>query len=266
MHTDVLSSDCVARAEPEGRGPASSGAGPLLCTAPRARHLRRRRTLTPLPRGYVHRGDQQEPPGARPAHLCSRHQRPAGRSQRHRPASTSTRSCSPWSWSRNWRPSGTIRNSDTSPARRCGCSTSTASGSGGSTPPFRSGSSADRCGSSSTTPIPASCRPGSGSATTTPASSRWPATSRPRGTTSPSSPRTCRCGSRRRRSACSRRSTAPSWPSRLRLDRDGGTPGLAPPGGRAVRRGGHRRPGRRRAARCTPAWCSSPSAARRSAG
>ena len=68
------------------------------------------------------------------------------------------------------------------------------------------------------------CPRASGSATTTPGSSRWPATSPTRASTSRWSPRTCRCGSRRPRSGSTPRSTArrrsatptpatPAWPS-----------------------------------------------------
>ena len=48
-----------------------------------------------------------------------------------------------------------------------------------------SATTAARCGSSSTTPTPRRCPPGSGWATTTPASWRWRATSPPRAATSP---------------------------------------------------------------------------------
>ena len=117
-------------------------------------------------------------------------------------ASTSMRS-----FFRSWsspssRASAPIPSSATSPAPRCGCSTSCACCTAGSTSACRSVTTAARCGSSSTTATPRCCRPASGSVTTTRASSRSRSTCGPRAPTSRWSPRTSRCGSRRRRSGC----------------------------------------------------------------
>lgn len=87
-----------------GRRISADGTGPsareALCTSPTVRSVRTRRragsrpahrgqnrsssspSLPDLIRGGTSfRGDQHKAPYARPAHLCSRHQRPAGRSQ-----------------------------------------------------------------------------------------------------------------------------------------------------------------------------------------
>ncbi len=87
----------------------------------------------------------------------------------------------------------------TSPARRCGCSTTCASRHGRLDAPVPIGDDGGtlRVELNHTDPTLAAGRLPA-RATTTPASSRWPATSPTRAATSRSSARTCRCGSRPR--------------------------------------------------------------------
>ena len=101
----------------------------------------------------------------------------------------------------------------TSPGRRCGCSTTC----GSARPARRAG--AGRRGRRHAAGRAQPHRPAVAAGRLPPGrqrhagSSRSPGTSPPRAATSPWSARTCRCGSRRRRSASTPRSTAPSSPS-----------------------------------------------------
>ena len=71
----------TARTTAEGRFSARAAAGPV-----RPGPVSATPSLPDLIRGGTSfRGDQHKAPHARPAHLCSRHQRPAGRPERHDP-------------------------------------------------------------------------------------------------------------------------------------------------------------------------------------
>ena len=168
-----------------------------------SRPVHRGRETGPAPRtpslpdlirgGTSFRGDQHKAPYARPAHLCSRHQRPAGRPARHEPlrrarsrapdrrghgtggqaAPSRTRLLRPAGAAPAGRLPGPVR-----PSRR--------------PHPDRGPRRDPPCRAQPLGPQRAA-QPATAWGTTTPASSRSPAICRPRGTTSPSCRRTCRC-------------------------------------------------------------------------
>ena len=202
----------------EGRRPAptvASGPGPGTSLA--SRHSRTR-CAEAVDHGYdpplVDQLRTAQPPARPPVRRHRARPAPAttGRSSSTPPsccptrgrccASPSTRSCCRSSSSPSSRASATTPSWATSPARRCGCSTTC----GSARPPRRPAPARRRrrhpAGRAQPHRPARRCRPASGWATTTPASSPSPRTSPPRAATSRWCPRTCRCGSRRRRSAC----------------------------------------------------------------
>ena len=125
-------------------------------------------------------------------------------------------------WSPSWRPSGTTRSWATSPARRCGCSTTCASGTAGSTRPVPVGDEGGtlRVELNHTDPTVAAGRlPARRQRHPHPRGG--PATSPTRASTSRSSARTCRCGSRPRRCGLEAEEYRAELAVDVRLDRHG---------------------------------------------
>ena len=119
---DTSVSECGAYPAPRGERVASSSA-------------RRASAAQQCPQR--HRQPPEHPAAGRRT-LRARHQRPARRPGGHRPVRRARAWSCPSSSSPSWRPSGTIPSWATSPARRCGSSTTCGSSTAGSTPTSRS--------------------------------------------------------------------------------------------------------------------------------